>query len=124
MSEYADRVRNAMKPFNDLVVINAETTGRLVRQQTALVLEITDASVSQVKRLVEAESVQDAFDAQRNFVSDLAGMFRESGREQMSTLREAGSATGDVFRGMVRRGEEAIEEAGQAVSDAASEAAA
>lgn len=123
MTEVADRVRSAMKPFNDLVVINAETTGRLVRQQTALVLEVTDATVSQVKRLIESESVRDAFEAQRNYVSDIAGMMRESGREQFTTLRDAGTATGDVLRGIVETGEEKAEEAMESVSQAANQAA-
>ena len=98
-----DRVRQAFKPATDLVVLNAETTGRLIQQQTALVLELTEASVAQVRKLMAAESVREAYELQRDYVSDVFSMARGTGREQIATLREAGSDAGSVLRGAFRR---------------------
>jgi phasin family protein len=110
-----ERVRDALKPASDLVVLNAETTGRLIQQQTALVLEVTEASVAQVRKLMAADSVREAYELQRDYVSDVFSMARGTGREQIATLREAGSDAGSVLRGAFRS---VREEAAEAVEPA------
>lgn len=115
----SDRVRDAFKPASDLIVLNAETTGRLIQQQTALVLEVTEASVAQVRKLMAVESVREAYELQRDYVSDVFSMARGTGREQIATLREAGSDAGSVLRGAFRRVREEAAEAVEPETSAA-----
>jgi hypothetical protein len=107
----SDNVRKAFKPASDLAVLNAETTGRLIQQQTALVLEVTEASVAQVKKLMQVESIREAIELQRDYVGDVFSMTRGTSREQLATLREAGSDAGEVLRSVFRRAREEAAEA-------------
>jgi phasin family protein len=115
-----NRISRALKPVNDLIVLNAETTGTILLRQNAFVTDLISASVDQVKVLTSAGSFRDAVESQRAYLKELGSKFQSVTKENVETLRDAGRDAGTVVKGAFSS---ARDEAGDAVDDFRSEAA-
>ncbi len=105
------RIKNVLKPVNDLVLINAETTGAILLRQNAFFGDLVESSVQQIKTLTQAESLRDAVDAQRAYIKEVGSKVSSVTRDNIETLREGGKSAGSVLSSALRRGREEVSEA-------------
>lgn len=116
------RIKSVLKPVNDLVLINAETTGSILLRQNAFFGDLVESSVQQVKTLSQASSLRDALDAQRAYMKEVGAKVSSVARDNIETLREGGKSAGTVVKSALRRSRdevsEAVDTAGQQVSEA------
>ena len=98
-------VRRFLKPMADLFVINAETMSTLILRQNELVNELIESGVETLRKTVNAETVQDAFEAQRDYVTTVSEKVQNLQRENLETLRDAGTTGTEVLRNAFRTGE-------------------
>jgi len=108
-----DTVRRFLKPMADLLVINAETMGTLIQRQNALVSELVETGVEALRKTVNAQSLQDAFEVQRDYATTVGEKVQNLQRENLETLRDAGTSGSDVLRSAFRPGDEPQAEEGQ-----------
>lgn len=116
------RIKNVLKPVNDLVLINAETAGSVLLRQNAFFGDLVESSVQQVKTLSQAHSVRDAIDAQRAYMKEMGSKVSSVTRDNFETLREGGKSAGTVVKGALRRGRDEVSEAADNVQEQASDA--
>ncbi len=107
------RIKSVLKPVNDLVLINAETTGSILLRQNAFFGDLVESSVQQVKTLSQAESLRDAMDAQRAYIKEVGSKVSAVARDNIETLREGGNSAREVVTSAFRRGREEVAEAAE-----------
>jgi len=117
------RIKSVLKPVNDLVMINVETTGEILLRQNAFFGDVVKASIDQAKTLAEANSMRDALDAQRAYFREVGSKVTEVSRENLETLRTGGQHARSVLTGAYRKGREEASEAVRQGQESASEAA-
>lgn len=105
------RIKSVLKPVNELVLINAETTGSILLRQNAFFGDLVESSVQQVKTLSQAQSLRDAIDAQRAYMKEMGSKVSAVTRDNIETLREGGKSAGGVVKGALRRGRDEVSEA-------------
>lgn len=116
------RLKSVLKPVNDLVLINAETTGSILLRQNAFFGDLVESSVQQVKALSQAESLRDAIDAQRAYMKEVGSKVSAVTRDNLETLREGTKSAGSVVKGALRRGRDEVSEVVDSAQEQASEA--
>lgn len=116
------RIKSVLKPVNDLVLINAETTGSILLRQNAFFGDLVESTVQQVKTLSQAESLRDAVDAQRAYIKEVGSKVSSVTRDNIETLREGSKSAGSVVKGALRRGRNEVSEAVDSAQEQASEA--
>ena len=116
------RIQSVLKPVNDLVMINVETTGEIILRQNAVFGDIVKASIDQAKTLAEANSLRDAYQAQRAYLREVGSKVTEVSRENLETLRTGGQHAREVLAGAYRKGREEASEAMQKGKENASDA--
>lgn len=114
------RIKRVLKPVNDLVLINAETTGSILMRQNAFFGDLVESSVQQVKTLSQAQSLRDAIDAQRAYMKEMGSKVSSVTRDNFETFREGSKSAGGVVKGALRRGRD---EASEVVDSAQEQAA-
>ena len=114
------RIKSVLKPVNELVLINAETTGSILLRQNAFFGDLVESSVQQIKTLSQAESLRAAIDAQRAYMKEMGSKVSAVTRDNLETFREGTKSAGTVVKGALRRGRDEVSE----VVDSAQEQAA
>lgn len=115
------RIKSVLKPVNELLLINAETTGSVLLRQNAFFGDLVESSVQQVKTLSQAQSLRDALDAQRAYMKEMGSKVSAVTRDNIETLREGTKSAGGVVKGALSRGRDEMSEAMDSAQEAASE---
>ncbi len=115
------RIKSVLKPVNDLVLINAETTGSILMRQNAFFGDLVESTVQQVKTLSQADSLRDAVDAQRAYMKEVGSKVSSVTRDNLETLREGSKSAGSVVKGALRRGRDEVSDTVDAAQEQATE---
>lgn len=107
------RIKNVLKPVNDLVMINAETTGAILLRQNAFFGDLVESSVQQIKTLTQSESLREALDAQSAYMKEVGSKVSAVTRDNIETLREGGKSARTVVTSAFRRGREEVADAAE-----------
>lgn len=102
MSETTNPMSRITKPFMDLMLLNAETTGAILLRQTAVVGELVQAGIDGARAVAGAKDLGEAMRLQQDLGRQVFEKLTATGRDNWNTVRDAYDKAGSVIRTAVQ----------------------
>ena len=102
MTETTNPISRITKPFVELMLLNAETTGAILLRQNAVMSELVQASVDGARAVAGAKDLGEAMRLQQDLGRQMFEKLSATGRDNWNTVRDAYSKAGTVIRTAVQ----------------------
>lgn len=96
--QFTEQFQSAMKPANNLMAVNIQAFEKLAQQNTSLLTEVVNDTMTFTKGLASQKDLNGFINAQKAFTEELQSKFASAAKDMYSVLTETQEQTADMYK--------------------------